>query len=83
MPALGTGVRVHICKSENSRFKSQFGGCHGADADLAWSSPSAAGVTWHQAIWDSLSSGSPATVSKSSSSIPGGIICDSQSNIIR
>ena len=58
---LRTGVGIHICAAENSRFKSQYGGCHDSDTDLAWSSPSTAGVTWHQAIWDSLSSGSPAT----------------------
>jgi hypothetical protein len=48
----------HICASENIRFKSQFGGCHDSDTDLAWSTSSTSAMTWYQAVWDSLTAGS-------------------------
>jgi hypothetical protein len=58
---LRTGVGPHACAAESSRFKSQYGGCHDSDTDLAWSSSSSTNMTWHQAVWDSTFSGSSAT----------------------
>ncbi|MBI5544079.1 MAG: hypothetical protein HY901_09340, partial [Deltaproteobacteria bacterium] len=52
--SLRVGEFPHTCAEEDEHFATTAGGCKDLASGLVWSAPSHSKLTWHEAIWDSV-----------------------------